>query len=90
MSQKNKRNKAIYLIVVGLYMIWFFFFLGDNGPYLMRDSYAFIEGRHIGVAQYGLYIAFIKLCRLIFGQRIYLYAIFVIQSVLRLYLLLLQ
>lgn len=81
MSQKDKRKKAIYVIVVSLYMIWFFFFLGDNGPYLMRDSYAFIQGRHTGVIHYGLYIIFIRICRLVFGRDIYLYAIFIIQSI---------
>ena len=72
---------AIGIVSIG---IIYFFVLGDNGPYLMRDSGAFLNPTSGLVQGYWLYPRFLDLCEVICGQELALYAAHILQGMLAL------
>ena len=69
---------AIGIVSIG---ILYFFVLGDNGPYLMRDSEAFLNPTSDLIQSYWLYTNFLGLCKFIFGQEHFLYAVYILQGI---------
>lgn len=76
--------EVVYYTVVLLIGIWFFFFLGEEGYILEKDSYTYLGDKH-WVKSYGyiVYPLFLKMCRWFWGE-MYIDAIFIIQSLLAL------
>lgn len=58
------------------------FFMGQDGPVIMRDSNAFLHPTEAIENAYSLYVNFLRLCKVIFGEELYLYGIWFLQSVL--------
>lgn len=79
MKGDKKRREMLFTVILLAVSVWYYFFLGESGYVLYRDSQVFIEGNLSG---YIAYVGFLKICRIIFGQELYLYAVFVIQSLI--------
>ncbi len=77
-------SKISYGTVIAVIGIVYFFTLGDNGPYLMRDSEAFLNPTPALLQSYWLYTNFLQVCKYVFGQKFFLEAIFILQGILAL------
>jgi len=80
MESKSRYNRIAYAIGIIALGVIYFFVLGENGPYLMRDSEAFLNPNALVLRSYWLYSHFLKICRVLFGQNGFLYAVYIIQS----------
>ncbi len=78
----NEKNKelifTVAMIVIG---ILFFFFIGEKGYVLSRDSEIYING-YYGTTVMPLYIFFMDCLKWIFGTQIYLNMAIIIQGIL--------
>ena len=82
MGSKIQYKSIVYVLAIIALGYFYFFALGENGPYLMRDSEVFLSPNALVLRSYWLYTRFLKTCRVIFGQDIFLYAVYIIQSLL--------
>ena len=82
MENRIRYNRIAYVLGIIVFGILYFFVLGDDGPYIMRDSEAFLNPNALVLRSYWLYSNFLKICKMIFGQNVFLYAIYIIQSLL--------
>ncbi len=91
MSEKTGENRLnirglIFAAIILITGVFYFFILGDSSYAMYADSATFIEWSY-GVPYkegYALYTNFLKTCRTIFGEGIYLQAVNVIQCLLAL------
>lgn len=74
----NLKNKLFWisLFMIGLV---YYFFLGDMGYVLGRDSITFIEN---DLKNYWVYCGFLNICERLFGNSIYLEVVTIIQGVI--------
>ena len=78
MKKKDSRLFDLLLIIIG---IFFFFFIGEKGYVLSRDSEIYING-YYGTTVMPLYIFFMDCLKFIFGTQAYLNVAILIQGVL--------
>ncbi len=78
----NKINSRIYWTGVLIVSIVFFFFLGEKGPVLFADSASYIDGEEYVRNLYPIYSWFIFSAKIIFKEKIYLWCVFFLQSIL--------
>lgn len=76
----RSQSKYIYWISCTLFAVVFLLVMGENGPILENDSPTFINPTEYIKKSYFLYTSFLGICRLIFGDSIYLYLVFLFQS----------
>ena len=84
MENKIHYKGIAYTIGIVVLGILYFFILGDNGPYLMRDSEAFLNPTSGLTHGYWLYPRFLDLCEIICGQESALNVAYIIQGLLAL------
>ncbi len=85
MIAKIQNNKKIYIIELLVLGVSFFFLLGENGSCIMRDSAVFMNPSEYLLGSYFLYPVFLLCCKAVFGEGAFLYAAFLIQSVLAMF-----
>ena len=81
-NHKLQINRIVYLMGIVVLGITYFFILGDNGPYEMRDSKSFLNPSFALLQSYWLYPRFLGICKNIFGQDNFLYFVYLIQGIL--------
>lgn len=81
-SLSNNRSKIVYWACCIVFAIFFLGFLGSNGPIIQKDSRSFMEAWPYIKNSYWLYVTFLDVCEYIFGETAYLYAAYIIQSLL--------
>lgn len=80
-NHKLQNSKIIYLAGIVIIGIMYFFLLGDNGAYEMRDSKAFLNPNPALLQSYWLYPNFLRISKIIFGQDVFLYFAYIIQGI---------
>ena len=80
----NKKNIGYYLLLFIL-GVFFFFFLGENGYILEKDSYVYLEDNQ-WIKSYGyiVYPFIINTCKAVFAEQ-YLTTVFVIQGIVAMF-----
>ena len=78
----NKKEKITWIIIIAIGVL-FFFVLGEKGPVLCKDSPQYLQYNDFNSVM-PLYPLFISLHHFIFGETIYLNAVFVTQGILAL------
>ena len=79
--EKKKIEYAIYLGILLIIGVVFFFFVGERGYILERDSGAFLDAGEKIPYQYIIYPKFLEICQNIFGKEYYLEWICNIQAI---------
>lgn len=77
-SALEKKSFFVLLLLVG---IIYFFFLGETGYVMGRDSITFIEN---DLKNYWIYTSFLNICERLFGVAVYLEVVVVLQGMLAL------
>ena len=80
----NKKNIGYYLLLFILGVL-FFFFLGENGYILEKDSYVYLEDNQ-WIKSYGyiVYPFIINTCKAVFAEQ-YLTTVLVIQGIVAMF-----
>lgn len=73
-------DKKVYYVLEALIGFVVCFCLGEFGPILMDDSGGYIYPEEFMKSSYWLYIKFIQICRIIFGENTFLIGVWVLQS----------
>ena len=76
----KEQGKKIYYLAMLILGIYFFFFLGENGYCLLRDSNAFINGDSSILNNYFVYSMLLRFFRILFGESFYLYMVTIFQG----------
>ena len=85
MIARVQNSKLIYRIVLLITGFVFFFLLGEDGPCIMRDSAVFMNPSEYLLGSYFLYPVFLFFCKAVFGEGAFLYAAFILQSILAMF-----
>ena len=75
----NKESIGYYLLILCI-GIYYYFFLGESGYIIERDSKTFLQANDFMLRNYFIYVGFLRLCLCLFGQELQLYMAFLIQS----------
>lgn len=80
MEKRTQYNRMMYIVCILVLGISYFFILGEDGPYLSRDSETFINPNALVVQSYWLYTFFLSICRMLGGTERYLYIVYIFQG----------
>lgn len=75
-----KKNRLCYYALIISLGVLYFFGVGEHGPILLKDSNAFLYSSKGLPTGYWLYPRFLQLCRNLFSENYYLYAVHIIQG----------
>ena len=80
--KKNSKTTILYIISVCVLGIFFFFMLGKSNYCIEPDSGIFMNPSSYVSDKYIIYPFFLHVCQIIFGDSLYLTAVFIIQGAL--------